>query len=170
MTTTRTLRRSNAVSNLHCFIKNLSLEDKKDILDLLEEEIEKEQQKQEVVLNEDLTCSICLDHIEENCLKRTSCGHNFHICCIDRWCALNNSCPQCRLFNPFEETTCLPVYNEYIINNIHNDISRTNNNINNINYINNTYNIINFNNYNNYFNQEIHGISDNDNLNNRDVY
>lgn len=151
MTTTRTLRRSNVVSNLHYFIKNLSLEDKKDILDLLEEEIEKEEQKQEVVLNEDLTCSICLDDIEENCLKITRCGHKFHICCIDRWCALNNSCPQCRFLNPFEETTCLPGYNEYIINNNHN----------NVNMIINSYNII---------NQEIHGISGNDNLNTRDVY
>lgn len=42
-------------------------------------------------------CAICLEKIESDDLKTGKCGHNFHQCCIDKWCkAGNKKCPMCR--------------------------------------------------------------------------
>lgn len=42
-------------------------------------------------------CAICLKKIESDDLKTGKCGHNFHQCCIDKWCeAGNKKCPMCR--------------------------------------------------------------------------
>ena len=42
-------------------------------------------------------CAVCLERIESDDLKTGKCGHNFHQCCIDKWCEEGNKkCPICR--------------------------------------------------------------------------
>ena len=41
-------------------------------------------------------CSICLNHVQENdSVQVLSCGHFFHIDCVEEWLATNFICPQC---------------------------------------------------------------------------
>lgn len=46
----------------------------------------------------DSVCAICQDSIPENQMARrlTSCGHTFHISCIDTWFQRDVRCPTCR--------------------------------------------------------------------------
>lgn len=42
-------------------------------------------------------CPICQDIKENNCISRhLSCGHTFHIECIEYWLKDNTNCPICR--------------------------------------------------------------------------
>ncbi|CAI0382745.1 unnamed protein product [Linum tenue] len=45
-----------------------------------------------------LCCSICLQDVEEGDVMRKvpSCGHCFHLECLDKWLVRNGSCPMCR--------------------------------------------------------------------------
>ena len=46
---------------------------------------------------EDVNCAICLDKIEEECVK-LKCGHKYHINCCKEWlCNNSNKCPQCKV-------------------------------------------------------------------------
>lgn len=47
---------------------------------------------------EDTVCAICQDSIPVNQMARrlTSCGHTFHISCIDTWYQRDVRCPTCR--------------------------------------------------------------------------
>jgi len=49
-----------------------------------------------------LTCTICLEKINEIKIRKLDCNHNFHIKCLDEWLKINNSCPICRdsILNP----------------------------------------------------------------------
>jgi hypothetical protein len=44
----------------------------------------------------ELTCSICLETIENNYNILYKCFHKFHKECIDRWLNKNKTCPYCR--------------------------------------------------------------------------
>ena len=45
---------------------------------------------------ENTECTICLDNIENNCIK-LECGHYFHMNCIRNWMLRRNTtCPICR--------------------------------------------------------------------------
>lgn len=52
----------------------------------------------EFVNNESHVCAICHNEFETNDIIRriNSCGHFFHINCIDTWYATHTSCPICR--------------------------------------------------------------------------
>jgi hypothetical protein len=61
-------------------------------------------------INNEIVCAICLANVENGIgndedvddLKSrliTSCGHNFHKGCIQKWCLKKNICPCCRLDN-----------------------------------------------------------------------
>ena len=42
-------------------------------------------------------CSVCQHIKENNCISRhLSCGHTFHIECIEYWLKDNTNCPMCR--------------------------------------------------------------------------
>ena len=108
-----------------------------------------------------MECSICTEELPLRCftynnpidLFRTSCGHNFHVACISRWCQKNNTCPICRKKNIYtlsksvRRETRFNV-NPYIIydvivsndNDINNDINNRHN-INDANYHNNIINL-----------------------------
>lgn len=47
---------------------------------------------------EEITCSVCRDNIEEgaHCRKINGCGHHFHHGCLDRWLTNHHTCPNCR--------------------------------------------------------------------------
>lgn len=53
---------------------------------------------------EQIECVICLGELEEGDMARLlpSCGHVFHVACIDDWFMAHTSCPICR--SPIEET------------------------------------------------------------------
>lgn len=46
----------------------------------------------------DIICSICLDEFEkEHKIRKTICGHLFHMKCLDKWLSENSyKCPMCR--------------------------------------------------------------------------
>lgn len=44
-----------------------------------------------------LECSICLDDIETDNIKKLACNHCFHIDCIDQWLLRETTCPMCRI-------------------------------------------------------------------------
>ncbi|XP_058086514.1 putative RING-H2 finger protein ATL62 [Magnolia sinica] len=48
---------------------------------------------------EDAQCSICLGEYEDREILRImpTCGHNFHLTCIDTWLQKQSTCPVCRL-------------------------------------------------------------------------
>ncbi|XP_039114774.1 RING-H2 finger protein ATL78-like [Dioscorea cayenensis subsp. rotundata] len=48
---------------------------------------------------EDIQCSICLGEYQQSELIRTlpTCGHCFHLICIDSWLHNHSTCPVCRL-------------------------------------------------------------------------
>jgi hypothetical protein len=41
-------------------------------------------------------CSICLDKIDNNNLYTSLCGHSFHSTCLNTWFKKDNRCPLCR--------------------------------------------------------------------------
>lgn len=41
-------------------------------------------------------CSICTDSLNSGDIKKLSCGHKFHLGCIERWSQENQTCPVCR--------------------------------------------------------------------------
>ena len=43
-----------------------------------------------------MSCSICLEPINEDNLEVTECNHRFHHICLQRWFERSNSCPLCR--------------------------------------------------------------------------
>ena len=49
-----------------------------------------------VMAQSELTCSICLETIENNYIILYKCCHKFHKECIDRWLNKKNTCPYCR--------------------------------------------------------------------------
>lgn len=51
--------------------------------------------KEKLVENDD--CSICLEHLSLNKVRRLRCGHQFHKGCIDTWVGEgHNECPNCK--------------------------------------------------------------------------
>lgn len=45
----------------------------------------------------DKICLICLfNFINEERIRKLSCGHYYHLNCIDRWLTYKNNCPSCR--------------------------------------------------------------------------
>lgn len=42
-------------------------------------------------------CPICFDRMEEGEMCETSCGHRFHMVCLEQWKEMGkNTCPCCR--------------------------------------------------------------------------
>ena len=72
---------------------------------------------EDINLEENNSCSICLESLNNNKILKYECNHYFHENCINRW---NNGCPLCRA-------------KEKISNNINN--SKNKENILDINYI-----------------------------------
>ena len=119
-------------------------------------------------------CSICMEIIDPIFGFDTHCGHKFHLGCINRWCATNNSCPMCR-------TTGIITSSQYYLLNSndqdnndhdhdhHDHDDQDNLDINNnINYIinNNINNINNYiNNINNYTNNRQYNLWSDNNIN-----
>ena len=56
------------------------------------EEIEKKKETEKIKFHKD--CSICQEMLKPTLLK---CGHSFHPTCINKWFAINKSCPICRI-------------------------------------------------------------------------
>ncbi|KAI8872398.1 hypothetical protein GQ42DRAFT_119439, partial [Ramicandelaber brevisporus] len=44
------------------------------------------------------SCSICLESFHDGeSVRRLSCGHAFHVPCVDQWLmTMNGTCPNCR--------------------------------------------------------------------------
>lgn len=42
-----------------------------------------------------IDCSICLEE-KGRIIRELSCGHKYHIDCIEKWFCKKNSCPNCR--------------------------------------------------------------------------
>ena len=45
---------------------------------------------------ESLTCNICTDEIRERKAVIDSCKHYFCVECIQKWAAIENTCPYCK--------------------------------------------------------------------------
>lgn len=41
-------------------------------------------------------CSICLDEINQDCVKTFECNHYFHLSCLNEWVSKSSTCPVCR--------------------------------------------------------------------------
>lgn len=50
-------------------------------------------------LNESITCSICFNTYNNNCIIIVQCKHMFCSKCINQWLNIKNSCPKCRADN-----------------------------------------------------------------------
>ena len=62
-------------------------------------------------LNEDNTCAICLDALEDD-IQTFTCGHKYHKECIELWKKKSNECPQCKKQleeGPFDGSTVYPL-------------------------------------------------------------
>ena len=46
--------------------------------------------------HKEISCSVCLENIEETDMHITKCNHHFHSGCINSWKRIKNSCPNCR--------------------------------------------------------------------------
>merc|ERR1712217_774551 len=44
----------------------------------------------------EVVCPICFDDLGQAPAVRTSCGHDFHTCCMKSWAASSTTCPLCR--------------------------------------------------------------------------
>lgn len=53
------------------------------------------QRNSTVYTKESVDCSICYEN-EDKIIRRLSCGHEFHLKCIDTWLAKRKNCPYCR--------------------------------------------------------------------------
>jgi hypothetical protein len=53
------------------------------------------QRNSTVYTKEYVDCSICYDN-EDKIIRKLSCGHEFHLNCIDKWLAKRKNCPYCR--------------------------------------------------------------------------
>eukprot|EP00928_Gymnodinium_smaydae_P084141 TRINITY_DN67399_c0_g1_i1.p1 TRINITY_DN67399_c0_g1~~TRINITY_DN67399_c0_g1_i1.p1 ORF type:complete len:317 (-),score=40.74 TRINITY_DN67399_c0_g1_i1:222-1172(-) len=46
---------------------------------------------------DETTCSVCFeDFSDKKEIRKTSCGHYFHTCCLKGWLNVNHTCPLCR--------------------------------------------------------------------------
>lgn len=45
-------------------------------------------------------CAICYEPDIQNNFIKTRCGHVFHTNCLQTWCNIKNSCPNCRQDSP----------------------------------------------------------------------
>jgi hypothetical protein len=53
--------------------------------------------KERLVSPEDAVCCICLGKYKDNVeLRELPCTHHFHVECVDKWLAINASCPLCK--------------------------------------------------------------------------
>lgn len=48
-----------------------------------------------VLMKDSVECSICYEN-QDKIIRRLSCGHEFHLNCIDQWLAKKKTCPYCR--------------------------------------------------------------------------
>lgn len=49
-------------------------------------------------LEDDMTCTVCLEHVKRGDLLRTlPCLHQFHVNCIDPWLSQQGTCPVCKI-------------------------------------------------------------------------
>jgi len=55
-----------------------------------------------------MQCSICYNNLNDN-ISKISCGHEFHLHCIDEWYKINITCPLCR-----QDPLFLERYNKYV--------------------------------------------------------
>lgn len=56
------------------------------------------------IQDSEIFCLICCETDEMPNLFRITCGHVFHKNCLQKWCVYNDTCPTCRLKNPFNKT------------------------------------------------------------------
>uniref|UniRef100_A0A7C9CNY1 RING-type E3 ubiquitin transferase n=1 Tax=Opuntia streptacantha TaxID=393608 RepID=A0A7C9CNY1_OPUST len=50
------------------------------------------------ILEDDMTCTVCLEHVKRGDLLRTlPCLHQFHVNCIDPWLRQQGTCPVCKI-------------------------------------------------------------------------
>jgi hypothetical protein len=56
-------------------------------------------------------CAICCETDAIPDLFRTICGHLFHKNCLQRWCDHTDTCPNCRVENPFGYAQSTPYHN-----------------------------------------------------------
>jgi hypothetical protein len=51
-------------------------------------------------INDDITCSICLEDVDENIenkkIRLTLCGHYYCDTCIEIWLSSHDTCPMCK--------------------------------------------------------------------------
>ncbi|KAG0558479.1 hypothetical protein M758_10G029300 [Ceratodon purpureus] len=76
-----------------------------------EQQVAELEEKQSLVEEEELTCSVCLEQVEDGELVRTlPCLHQFHSACIDQWLRQQGTCPVCkfRLNGPPETPSTIP--------------------------------------------------------------
>ncbi|OAY85152.1 E3 ubiquitin-protein ligase, partial [Ananas comosus] len=53
--------------------------------------------KERVISAEDAVCCICLSkYLDNDELRELSCGHFFHVECVDKWLKINALCPLCK--------------------------------------------------------------------------
>jgi len=52
--------------------------------------------KLEISKNNDI-CAICLQSMKLNeIVRKSTCGHTYHVICIDKWLEEKSSCPLCK--------------------------------------------------------------------------
>lgn len=67
---------------------------KVDIIDFSSDKVDEGKQK---VMEEELTCSVCLEQVVDGEIVRTlPCVHQFHSACIDQWLRQQATCPVCK--------------------------------------------------------------------------
>ena len=82
---------------------------KKEIEKKKEEEKKENEKSKTTSINEiEEVCAICVETDQLGNLFKTKCGHVFHKNCLNSWCNHNNSCPICRIKNPFNYKELTP--------------------------------------------------------------
>lgn len=67
------------------------------VVDIVDASLESVDEGKQNVVEEELTCSVCLEQVVDGEIIRTlPCVHQFHAACIDQWLKQQATCPVCK--------------------------------------------------------------------------